>query len=208
MLDKDAIRELLQNWGFWRDQGNWDKLRTTFHPEGTMTVTWYSGRFDEFIRRSMEMRKTRSRSKHGIGGSMIRLAGTPATRAVAETNVLINGRSVLGGVEVDSTAWSRFYDQLEKRDGVWRILKRVAIYEKDRFDPVVPGTPLPLTKKDLEGLPEPYCHLGYALAKGGFPVSSDLPVNGSPALEMLHAEGDAWLANGTRPMLPGTAGPA
>ena len=203
LLDKEEIRELLQNWGFWRDQGNWEKLKTTFHPEGTMSVTWFSGRFDTFIRGSMEMRKTRSRSKHAILGSMIRLGGEPVTRAVSETNVLIAGRSVLDGVELDSTAWARFYDQLEKRDGVWRILKRVAIYEKDRFDPLVPGTPLPFTSKDLEALPEPYSRLGYALTKGGFPVSSDLPVNGSPQLEKLYAEGDAWLVSGTKPHLPG-----
>jgi len=79
MLDKHEIVELIQNWGFWRDQGNWERLRNTFHPEGTITVSWFSGPFSEFIRRSMNMRKTRSHAKHVIGGTMVGIAGNRAT---------------------------------------------------------------------------------------------------------------------------------
>lgn len=193
MLDKHEIVELIQNWGFWRDQGDWSRLRKTFHPEGTITVTWFSGLFSEFIRRSMEMRKTRSRSKHGVGGSTVGIAGD---RATAETNVTITNRFVLKGVPVDSTAWGRFYDLLEKRDGAWGIVKRVAIYEKDRFDPLEPGTPLPVTSAELRAFPEPYCHLAFSLVQGGFPVAADLPTPGSESLARLYAEGEAWLNQG------------
>jgi len=194
ILDKHEIVELIQNWGFWRDQGNWERLRNTFHPEGTITVTWFNGPFSEFIQRSMEMRKTRSHSKHVIGGSMVGLA---RNRATAETNVTITNRFVFKGVALDSTAWGRFYDLLEMREGAWGIVKRVAIYEKDRFDPLEPGTPLPITKAELQEFPEAYCHLGYSLVKGGFSVSPDLPTPGSEFLAQLYAEGQAWLDSGS-----------
>jgi len=45
------IVALIQNWALWRDTGDWDKLRTTVHPDATMTATWFHGRFDEFIER-------------------------------------------------------------------------------------------------------------------------------------------------------------
>jgi hypothetical protein len=32
----------------------------------------------------------------------------------------------------------RFFDLLEKRDGVWRIIKPTVVNEKDRIDPVDP----------------------------------------------------------------------
>jgi SnoaL-like domain len=192
MNDKQEIAELIQNWGFWRDQGQWEDLATTFHPEGTIQVTWFNGRFTDFIAASREMRKTRRGSKHEIGGSRIEVRGN---RAIAETNVRIMGRRELHGVECDSTAWSRFYDLLEKRER-WAICRRVALYEKDRIDPVVPGTTIPFDIARLASMPKAYRFLGYSLALGGFPVSDDLPTEDSPALERLLRDGATWLMEG------------
>lgn len=195
MHDKQEIAELIQNWGFWRDQGAWERLRTTFHPEGTIQVTWFHGRFADFVEASREMRKTRRGSKHEIGGSRIEVRGH---RAVAQTNVRILGRRTLHGVECDTTAWSRFYDLLEKR-GRWAIFRRVAIYEKDRIDPVMPGTAIAFDKAQLAAMPAAYRYLGYSLAIGGFPVSHDLPTDDSPALEALLRDGESWLKGGENP---------
>ena len=188
--DRQQICELMQHWGFWRDQGCWDELRGTFHPEGRIRVTWFSGLFSDFVAASIDMRKRRSGSKHWIGGSLIEIKGN---RAIAETNVMIMGRSMLHGVEVDTVAYGRFYDFVERRAGVWRILEREAIYEKDRVDPVSPGAVVPFDQKKLHALPAAYRHLGYSLASQGFTVSQDLPVNGSEALERLQHRGKAWL---------------
>ncbi len=192
MNDKEQIAELIRHWGFWRDQGQWDKLATTFHPQGTIHVTWFKGTFTDFIAASKEMRKTRRGSKHEIGGSRIEVRGN---RALAETNVRIMGRRELHGVECDSTAWSRFYDFLEKRER-WAICRRVALYEKDRIDPVVPGTTIPFDTARLASMPKAYRFLGYSLALGGFPVSDDLPTDDSPALEQLLGDGETWLMEG------------
>lgn len=187
--DSQEIADLIQSWGFWRDQAQWDKLATTFHPEGTIHVTWFKGRFSGFIEASREMRKTRRGSKHELGGSRIDLRGR---RAVAETNVRIMGRRELHGVECDSTAWSRFYDFLEKRER-WAICRRVAVYEKDRVDPVIPGSVIPFDAARLASMPKAYRFLGYSLAAGGFPVSTDLPTDDSPALEQLLRDAQTWL---------------
>lgn len=189
MSDQSDIVEVIQTWGFWRDQGQWEKLATTFHPEGTIHVTWFKGKFTDFIATSKEMRKTRRGSKHEIGGSRIELRGH---RALAETNVRIMGRRELHGVECDSTAWSRFYDFFEKRDR-WAICRRVAVYEKDRIDPVVPGASIPFDAARLAAMPKPYRFLGYSLALGGFAVSDDLPTDDSAALEQLLRDGEIWL---------------
>ncbi len=189
MNDKQQIAEVIQNWGFWRDQGRWAQLASTFHPEGTIQVTWFSGRFPDFIAASREMRKGRSGSKHEIGGSRIDVSGK---RAVAETNVHIMGRRALHGVECDLTAWGRFFDFLEKRER-WAIVRRVAIYERDRVDPVTPGATVPFDHALLASMPTAYRYLGYSLASAGYKVSMDLPVDDSPALEQLHRDAEDWL---------------
>ncbi len=187
--DQQQLAAVIQNWGFWRDQGRWEQLATTFHPEGTIQVTWFSGRFADFIAASREMRKTRRGSKHEIGGSRIEVRGE---RAIAETNVHIMGRRELHGIECDLTAWGRFFDFFEKREG-WAIVRRVAIYEKDRVDPVMPGATVSFDEKLLASMPAAYRFLGYSLASGGFSVSQDLPVDDSPALDQLHGDAEVWL---------------
>lgn len=189
MSDKQQIAEIIQNWGFWRDQGRWEQLATTFHPEGTIEVTWFKGRFPDFIAASREMRKGRTGSKHEIGASRIDVHGH---RAVAETNVHIMGRRALHGVVCDLTAWGRFFDFFEQRDR-WAIVRRVAIYERDRVDPVVPGATVPFDDALLSSMPEAYRYLGYSLAIGSYKVSMDLPVDDGPALEQLHRDAAIWL---------------
>ena len=189
MSDRDEIVQVIQTWGFARDEGDWEALARTFHPDGTITVSWFSGRFADFIEASREMRKTRRGGKHDIGGSRIEVCGN---RALAETNVKIMGRRVLHGVECDSIAWGRFIDFFERRDR-WAICRRAAVYEKDRIDPVVAGTPIAFDAERLAAMPAAYRFLAYSLSLGGFPVSNDLPTDDSPALEQLRRDGIAWL---------------
>src|SRR5262249_44943147 len=49
--DKYACAELIQAWGLYRDQGKWPQLLETFVPEGQIAVSWFSGRFPEFVDR-------------------------------------------------------------------------------------------------------------------------------------------------------------
>lgn len=192
MSDKQEIAEVIHNWGFWRDQAAWDKLATTFHPGSTIHVSWFHGDFADFINASREMRKTRRGGKHDIGGSRIEVRGG---RAFAETNVKIMGRRALHGVECDSIAWGRFLDFFEKRER-WAICRREAVYEKDRIDPVVPGSAIPFEADRLARMPAAYRFLGYSLSIGGFPVADDLPTDESPALEKLLRESENWLNGG------------
>ncbi|MHA6631648.1 hypothetical protein ACU61A_39955 [Pseudonocardia sichuanensis] len=46
----------------------------------------------------------------------------------------ISQRSTVADVEIDVTCTGRFYDFLEERNGVWGIVRRQPIYEKDRMD--------------------------------------------------------------------------
>ena len=126
-------------WAFSLDLGEWDTLQACFHPDATVTVSWYAGPIGGFIERSKAIvaaRKPEEHRKHWLGNMRTDIAGT---RAVLETDVMILIREYIDGSLFDYTSYARFYDLFEKRDGAWRIREWSCIYDKDRLDPVVPS---------------------------------------------------------------------
>jgi hypothetical protein len=105
----------------------------------------------------------------------------------------INQRASVDNVVVDAVCTGRFYDFFAKRGGRWGIVRRQPIYEKDRLDPVSPGTKLELDPALLARFPEGYRHLGYLQTKAGFNVRLGLPGLRGPEVQTLYAEGRAWL---------------
>ncbi len=43
LLDRLAIRDLVENWAVWRDAGDWERFATVWHDEGWMSATWFQG---------------------------------------------------------------------------------------------------------------------------------------------------------------------
>jgi hypothetical protein len=191
LLDQVEIAALIQNWALWRDTGEWDKLRTTVHPDAIMTATWFHGRFEDFIEAARASWREHSRSHHSLGGTTIELN---RTRAIAQTRMTIHVRTRLDEVEVDVACHGRFVDRVEKRNGAWRIARRSVVYEMDRIDPVDPGARLVLDHALLERFPEGYRHLAYVQTRAGTQVSPDLPTARLESQKMLLKEARAWLA--------------
>ena len=193
MNDHVAITSLIQSWGFFRDQGQWDRLAQTFLPEGTISVSWFSGAINQFIDECKTSYKpVGPRGKHLIGIPYIEVAGH---KAVAETNVQILNRGTVAGVAVDNTCHARFLDRLTRRQGVWRIVSRVGIYEKDRLDAVVPSDAFNrfMAETDFSAIPEPYRYLGYRLQVAGRTLCDGVLCDGTPESLAAHAQCMAWL---------------
>jgi len=191
LLDKLAIRELLENWAVWRDAGYWDRFRTVWHDDGFMMATWFQGSADEFIQISSAGFERGVNILHFLGGTSIDLAGN---RAVAQTKMTISQRAPVHDVIVDVLCTGRFYDFFEKRDGKWGLVLRRVCYEKDRMDPVDPSQTVKLDPKVLEQFPVGYRNLAYLQSGLGFKVKLDLPGLKGPANDKLYAFGKAWLA--------------
>jgi len=193
LLDRSAIIQAVQDWGFWRDNGKWEQLRNAYTPDGLMTTTWCVGTADDFVNHLVEAAKkgVQRRSMHFIGATTVQLNGN---KAIAETRMVLLVRGILQGVEVDVTNYGRTYDRFGKHDGRWRIKMRVPIYEKDRMDPVDPAAIVKLDPAELARYPYGYRHLAYLQAAEGTRITPDLPTPNSAALERLYAEGSAWLA--------------
>ncbi|WP_375691314.1 nuclear transport factor 2 family protein [Pseudooceanicola sp. LIPI14-2-Ac024] len=191
--DVTAIAQLIQRWGLARDQGRWDELADCFTADGTISVTWFTGAFSDFIAASRRTYQPASpRVKHLVGVPVVDVMGD---RALAETNIQILGRFAIEGVAVDNTSFARFLDRIVRTPGGWRIQSRVAIYEKDRLDPVVPGPAFDavMAETDFSTVPEPYRFLGYRLLTSGRSLHPGIVCDG-PGSERLLAAARDWLA--------------
>jgi hypothetical protein len=206
MTDRDAIREVVENWVMWRDAGDWERFATVWHEDGWMTATWFQGPARAFIDVSREGFEKGVSILHFLGGFTCDVAGN---RAIAQTKMTINQRAPIDGIVVDVLCTGRFYDFMEKRparspgaSSGWGIVRRQPIYEKDRLDPVDPAAVLTLDPKRLATFPEGYRHLAYLQSKNGFAVKDNLPGLRGAAVEKLYDEGRAWLAGSARPGEP------
>jgi hypothetical protein len=197
--DRQAIRDVVENWVLWRDAGDWERFATVWHDDGWMTATWFQGPAREFIRVSREGFERGVSILHFLGGFTCDISGD---RAIAQVKMTINQRATVDDVLVDVVCTGRFYDFLERRHGRWGIVRRQPIYEKDRMDPVDPSAELTLDQERLAMFPEGYRHLGYLQSKNGFTVKIGLPGLRGPAVETLYREGREWLAGSKTPGAP------
>jgi hypothetical protein len=191
LLDRLAIRDLVENWAVWRDAGDWERFATVWHEEGWMSATWFQGPARDFLRVSQEGFAKGVRILHFLGGTSIDLAGE---RAIAQTKMTISQRALVHDVLCDVVCTGRFYDFLEERQGKWGIVRRQPIYEKDRIDPVDPAATLRLDQQALAALPEGYRHLAYMQELIGYKVKRDMPGLIGAEVEKLYGEGREWLA--------------
>jgi len=190
LLEKQRIREVVENWVVLRDSGQWEKFKSVWHSDGVMMATWFQGHYEEFIKVSIEGWNKGVSILHFLGGCSVDLNGD---RAIAQTKMTITQRGPVDGVVCDVVCTGRFYDFMEKREGRWGVVLRQPIYEKDRLNPLDPAANLQLDQELLNRFPEGYRHLAYIQTKLGFTVKPDMPQLKGPAVEALYQRGQDWL---------------
>src|SRR5262245_47449980 len=193
--DEYQIASLLIRWGHARDSDDWETLAGCFHDDATIHISWISGPAKDFIARSRAMaaaRKPGDHIKHVISGPWIRVK---RDRGFSRCHANLYIRSTIDGHEFDLQSWFRFFDLLERRDNVWAIVKRTAVYEKDRLDPVDPrGVPKDFfAGMDLSVFPASTKFLCYWLQCIGFSPVTDIISVYSDEEYALREEGARWL---------------
>lgn len=192
--DRSDISQMMYKWGYYRDHGMWDQLRTTFHPEGTIQVTWFTGKFSDFVDASIKMAEGGADSIHIMKPSIVDVVGD---RAIAITPASITARAN-PGVEIDLRSEAYFFDFVERRDGEWKILRRICVYQKDRIDSVFPSIRYWVMSWFLntDDFNPAYKFLGAAMSQQGYTVDPQV-VDKTEEARALYAEGQAWLHEGS-----------
>jgi 3-phenylpropionate/cinnamic acid dioxygenase small subunit len=193
--DEHQIACLLTRWGHARDSDDWQTLAACFHEDATIHISWISGPVKDFISGSRAMaaaRKPGEHIKHLISGPWIQIN---RERAFSRCHANLYIRTVVDGHEFDLESWIRFFDLLEKRDSVWRIVKRTAVYEKDRLEPVDPrGVPKGFFDDiELSAFPGSAKFLCYWQVRSGRSPSTDIISVHTEKERVLRQEGELWL---------------
>ena len=141
-LDRQAIRRVRADWSHARDHADWALLSACFHPDATACLSWYNGPAEGFVEGSKRMLNPNRdfSASHIFANQRIALAGD---RAILESDVTYFMRDRSAGYLNDAAMQMLFYDQMERRDGTWRIWKWTAFYTTDRVDPAVMGSAPP-----------------------------------------------------------------
>lgn len=183
--DKMAISDLMTAW-MHRDLGNWDKLREVAHADGTIEITWYKGLFSGFVDGSAKMGESSFLTKHIITNPVIEFNGN---KAVVETNAMIIGENP--ELDLGCTGHNRFIDQVEKRDGIWRIVSRNSVYDMCHF--TFPVGMAEIDQDIVKKYPREYAALAYILEKSGFPVKGKFATKGSSLELEIKKNAMNWL---------------
>ncbi|MDK1389283.1 nuclear transport factor 2 family protein [Sinorhizobium sp. 7-81] len=155
LFDRDAIRDCLHRYCRGIDRADEAALRSCYWPDARDNHGSYSGSVDGFIQLAVGVFKTQPRNIHQITNIMFEFR-SPAEAAV-ESYFTALQRGPDGAGEVTQVLLcGRYCDLFQKREGEWRILERVVVYdwveeqkpptslEPERFGPRQPiGAPHP-----------------------------------------------------------------
>lgn len=188
LQDRQALNDLINGW-MHRDLGEWEQLRELFHPDGTIEITWFEGLGSDFVEGSMRMGASDVRTKHLIATPAITFNAT-GTKAILETNAMIIAENVK--LNLGCECHNRFYDRVEKRDGVWKLSHRQSIYDMGTF--TFPMGLVEIDQSVVAKYPREYATLAYILEKSGFPVQRVFATRGSVLEQNMKRDAKTWLS--------------
>ncbi|WP_328315667.1 nuclear transport factor 2 family protein [Streptomyces sp. NBC_00388] len=183
--DRAAIADLMNGW-IHRDLNEWDQLGDLFHPGATIAITWFDGLATDFVEGSARMGASDLRTKHFVGNPSITFNGD---RAFVQTNAMIVAENI--ALDLGATTHNRFLDQVEKRDGIWRIVRRESSYDMSCFNFLAKIQEV--DEEAVRSYPREYAALAYLLDKSGFPLVREFPTRGSGLEAEIKAAGADWL---------------
>jgi hypothetical protein len=175
--DVTAISQLILAERESRDLGLWNRMRSCFHPDSRVKLSWFDGSGEKFVEGSIDMARRGMLAKHRLGPPLVRLAGN---RAVTSISAIIDIPEVLGGIEVQLSSHARFLFRTEKRDGKWGICFFDCLYLRDELTTAIPGISVPVTFNDLKPFRKPYRVLSYLLTLKGYTPNNDLAGDDRP----------------------------
>ena len=136
LVDKAEIEDALRRYTRGVDRGDWDLVRSLYHPDAYEDHVEYKGNVDELIAWLKDRFATVQNGLHHLGNCQIEFAGPDL--ALVETYYVTQrlrpptvGEWADPGPQ-DATCWhsmGRYVDRFERRNGAWRVAHRTVVLD-------------------------------------------------------------------------------
>jgi hypothetical protein len=135
LLAEAAIRDVQIRYCRAVDRMDFDLLRSCFHPDASADYGFFKGGVDAFVEMAVKELAAFTGTVHFTGNQLVEVDGD---RAWAEHYTTATHRCPAdeNGPLRDYVAIVRYVDRMERRDGDWRIARRILILDSSRTDPV------------------------------------------------------------------------
>lgn len=191
VVDKFNIRELIEFERYCRDYKLWPELRSCYHDDAKIIVSWMTGTPDEFVAGSTRMNASKAPAKHKVFDTVVWKNGN---RAVAECITAIQIRCPLDGDTVDMSTHTRLHYRLEKREGVWKILHMEPIYEKDTLQSIYTDGTFHADREELAKYRPSYANMMLRQVHYGLHPNGELAGEDRPeSVEAIYEESSRFL---------------
>ena len=124
LLDKQEINEILQRYSRTMDWLDEAGQASCYWPDAHVDYGFFSGRADEFVPMVMVHEQKAVKRWHLVAGEIIKINGN---KAEVESYGISTGSS--GNDDPSNMYGGRYLDEFEKRNGEWRISKRIYILD-------------------------------------------------------------------------------
>jgi hypothetical protein len=143
LQDRFEIEQCLLRYCRGVDRKQWDDVRAAYHPDAYDDHGNYKGAIPGFVQSVIDRHQTIEQSTHAISNIQIEFAGPD--RALVETYFIVHqrhspegnqacapfirGRQPTAEEAVEVETVGRYVDQFTRRDGAWKIARRVVAFE-------------------------------------------------------------------------------
>ena len=149
MLDEYEIKKVAHKFARGLDRADKEIIQSCFHPDGTDDHGIFTGPASEFCDWVMEQLKNYRATQHIVSTQNAEINGNAAVcESYFFAHHLMDGPD--GGLEIISSG--RYIDALEKREGVWKIKHRQAVFDWSRVGPEASPPPNPSSHLMTRGM--------------------------------------------------------
>ncbi len=127
LLDKKACEEVIHRYGRTQDWLDDEGHSTVFWPDADVDFGFFKGSGEDFVTTVMAHEHTVPRRWHLCTSVMVQLDGDTAKAECY--GIAVGASEANGGGLQDTMFGGRYLDELEKRNGEWRISKRTYILD-------------------------------------------------------------------------------
>jgi hypothetical protein len=127
LLDREAIRDVLTRYCYGADRIDESVLKSVYWPEATDDHGVFSGTASDYIPFLLKAAGAMDQMQHLVGNMLIR--NTDTTAHCESYFIGYHRMKNESGRPFDSLACGRYLDELEKRAGEWRIIRRKVVFD-------------------------------------------------------------------------------